>query len=116
LSSSFNHGNSLLAWRRYAVPQVLTVTLGGTWEADDIVIITITDENGATQSLSVTTGSTNTTTIATTVATNYNASTKSLFTPITASASTNTMTFHGRRRRHALLPGDHQHRGERQRS
>jgi hypothetical protein len=66
-----------------AVPQVDTITVGGTWEADDIAIVTITGEDGTSFAVSTVSGSTNTTTIATTVAAALNASTHRFFTPIT---------------------------------
>lgn len=69
-----------------AIVQVDTLTVGGTIDADDVFIITMTDESGNTEALSVTGGSTDADTVAATVAAAFNASTHYMFTPITALA------------------------------
>ena len=76
-----------------AVAQVDTLTVGGTVEADDIFIITMTDEKGETEVLSVVAGSTTKTAVATTIAAAFNASTHYMFTPITALAVGETVTL-----------------------
>jgi hypothetical protein len=84
-----------LNWSTGATPtaQVDTLTVGGTWEVDDIAIITLTAPDGTQQSLSVTSGSTNTTTIASTIATAFNASTQDALFEDHGPASTNTITL-----------------------
>lgn len=74
-----------------AVKQKDTLTVGGTVETDDVFIMTLTAENGETQTLSVVAGSTNTTTVAATIAAAWNASTQTLFAAITATPSSATI-------------------------
>jgi hypothetical protein len=74
-----------------AVKQKDTLTVGGTVETDDVFIMTLTAENGETQILSVVAGSTNTTTVAATIAAAWNASSQSLFAAITATPSSATI-------------------------
>lgn len=66
-----------------------TLTLGGTWEVDDIVNLTI-----GNKTLAVTSGSTATATILTNITTAWNASTEPEFAEYTAAVTTSTaMTF-----------------------
>lgn len=70
-----------------AVAQVDTLTVAGeTIEDTDIFIITMTDESGNTEALSVVAGSTVADTVAATIAAAFNALTHYMFTPITAAA------------------------------
>jgi hypothetical protein len=71
-----------------AVAQVDTLTVGGTVEASDIFIVTLTAEDGTTQAISTVAGSTNTTTVATTIKTALAASTLPLFAAITWTTAT----------------------------
>jgi hypothetical protein len=70
-----------------AVAQVDTITVGGTVEADDVFTLTVTAEDGSTYALDVVAGSTTPATVATTIATAWNASTNPKLTPITASTN-----------------------------
>jgi hypothetical protein len=76
-----------------AVAQVDTLTVGGTIEIGDKFKITLTDETGASATLTVSATSTSTSTTASEIATAFNASTDARFTPITALASTSTVTL-----------------------
>ena len=76
-----------------AVAQVDTLTVGGTVETDDIFSITIYGEDGSSATLNVAAGSTTPATVATNIATAFNASTNPLFTPITAAANSATVTL-----------------------
>ena len=76
-----------------AVAQVDTLTVGGTVEADDVFIITMTDENKVTEALSVVAGSTVKATVAATIVAAFNASTHYMFIPITALAVDETVTL-----------------------
>lgn len=67
-----------------AVAQVDTVTPGGTIEAGDKFILTVTGEDGTTYDLSVDATSTTVTQTCTDIVTAWNASTNALLTPITA--------------------------------
>jgi len=67
-----------------AVAQVDTITVGGTVEADDIFILTVTGWDGTSYALSTVAGSTTKSEVATTIAAAWNASTNALLTPITA--------------------------------
>lgn len=68
-----------------AVAQVDTITVGGTIEADDIFILTVTGWDGTSYALSVVGGSTTASVVATTIAAAWNASTHALLTPNAAS-------------------------------
>lgn len=76
-----------------AVAMVDTLTLGGTWEANDEVNITLANQAGETVTLNVVAGSTTIATIATTIAAAFNASTNPLFAAITALAGATTVTL-----------------------
>ena len=69
-----------------AVAQVDTLTVGGTIQTDDVFIITMTDEAGNTEALSVVAGSTVADTVAATIIAAFNLSTHYMFTPVTAVA------------------------------
>lgn len=76
-----------------AVAQVDKLTLGGTWEATDILITTLTGEDGSTQSVTTVAGSTVIATARNTHLAALQASTLSLFAAITwATSSTDAIT------------------------
>lgn len=90
--------------------KVTTYLLGGTWEADDIIRVTITDALNpeVSRTHDFTAGSTNTTTIAADFATAWNALTLPEFAEITATSSSATITLTndrvGRNYTVAMLP------------
>jgi hypothetical protein len=70
-----------------AVAQVDTFTPGGTIEADDIFILTVTGWDGTSTTISVAAGGTGASDVVTALKTAWNASTNALCTPITASGT-----------------------------
>lgn len=73
-----------------AQAQVDTLTLGGTWENNDELLITLTGEDGATETLTVVSGSTVIATIISTVVAAFNAKDHGYFNNITAAAASGT--------------------------
>lgn len=76
-----------------AVAQVDTITVGGTVEATDIFILTVTGWDGTSYALSTVAGSTTKSEVATTIAAAWNASTNALLTPITAEGVGDTVVL-----------------------
>ena len=76
-----------------AVAQVDTITVGGTVEADDVFILTVTGWDGTSYALSTVAGSTTKSVVATTIAAAWNASDHPLLTPITAAADGDTVVL-----------------------
>lgn len=76
-----------------AVPQVDTLTVGGTIEAGDKFKITVTGEDGSTYTLSVSASGTTIAGTCTDIANAWNASANPLLTPITALAGSTTVTL-----------------------
>jgi hypothetical protein len=84
-----------------AAAQVVTLTLGGTWEADDVLNLTMYDEAGAATLLSTVSGSTTIATICTTLAAAVNAvftagTTANPFYAVSAVAGSTTVTLTAR--------------------
>jgi hypothetical protein len=73
--------------------QVDTMVVGGTIETTDEFVMTMTDESGATQALTVVAGSTTLSTVVTNIVTAWNASTLSLFARCTAAAASPNVTI-----------------------
>lgn len=76
-----------------AIAQVDTITVGGTVEATDVFILTVTGWDGTSYALSTVAGSTTKSEVATTIAAAWNASTHPLLTPITAAPSGDTVVL-----------------------
>jgi hypothetical protein len=72
--------------------QVITITVGGTWEANDKAKVTLFDEAGGSLQISTPAGSTVIATICTTLAAALNASTDARFAAVTWAATTTTVT------------------------
>ena len=76
-----------------AVAQVDTITPGGTIEADDLFILTITGWDGTSTAISVAAGGTTVADVTAAMVAAWNASTHPLCTPITATDNTTNLTL-----------------------